>query len=100
MSIKHVVFGLLVLASMPTFAFAQGTVQGAEQGARRGEVEAGPVGAVVGGAVGAATGTVNGVLGVGAARTMCSCQCLATQLAQAVSMFSSRRRVRRTNRRA
>jgi hypothetical protein len=55
---------VLVLATLPYTAHAQGTVRGAEEGAAAGDRAAGPLGAIVGGAVGAATGTVAGILGV------------------------------------
>ena len=55
---------LLVLASLPVGAQAQGLVNGAREGAHEGDRAAGPIGAVVGGAVGAGVGTVNGALGI------------------------------------
>ena len=55
---------LLVTATVPLAAQAQGTIRGAEEGAAAGANAAGPVGAIVGGAVGAAAGTVGGILGV------------------------------------
>jgi hypothetical protein len=58
------ILGLLTIASLSSFAQAQGLFQGAREGAHEGSRAAGPVGAVVGGAVGAGVGTVNGALGI------------------------------------
>jgi len=64
MRARTLIAAVIVAASLPLVAHAQGTIRGAQEGAAEGGRVGGPIGAIVGGTVGAATGTVGGILGV------------------------------------